>query len=169
MKEVKCVVKKNPMKLSEFKQKLAGLSQVPFHLPDGTSVPEHFHITEVGLIQKRFIDCGGTMRMENRINFQLWQAEDFDHRLQGQKLIDIIELSEKKLNLPDEEIEVEYQGATIGKYGLDWNGSGFELTSTQTACLAEDRCGIPSEKQKIKLVDLSPSSKTTCTPGGSCC
>ncbi len=157
------------MKLSEFKEKLEGLTLVPFHLPDGTSVPVHFHITEVGHVQKRFIDCGGTTRLEDCVSFQLWEAEDYDHRLQAKKLMDIIQLSERTLNLPDEEIEVEYQGATIGKYGLAWNGSGFELTSTQTACLAEDSCGIPSSKQKINLVELSPSTNITCTPGGSCC
>jgi hypothetical protein len=163
------LLKQYTMKLSEFKEKLTGMTTVSFQLPDGSSVPAHFHVTEVGHVQKRFIDCGGTTRLEDRVNFQLWEAEDYDHRLQSKKLIDIIQLSERTLNLPDEEIEVEYQGATIGKYGLAWNGSSFELTSTQTACLAEDSCGIPTSKQKIKLVELSPSSKTTCTPGGGCC
>ena len=81
----------------------------------------------------------------------------------------IIELSERTLNLPDEEIEVEYQGSTIGKYQLAWNGTSFELLSTTTACLAEDKCGIPPAKQKISLVELTPSAKSTCTPGGGCC
>jgi predicted transcriptional regulator len=44
-------------KLSE--KKLDTLENVTFQLPDGTTVPEHFHVTEVGLITKNFIDCGG--------------------------------------------------------------------------------------------------------------
>ena len=103
--------------------------------------------------------------MEDRICFQLWEAEDFDHRLQADKLMKIIELSERTLNLPDEEIEVEYQSTTIGKYQLAFNGNSFELLTTQTACLAEDKCGIPPSKLKLNLVELSPSTKTTCTPG----
>ncbi len=157
------------MKLSEFKSNLTGMTTVSFQLPDGSTVPAHFHITEVGHVQKRFIDCGGTTRLEDRICFQLWEAEDFDHRLQADKLMKIIELSERTLNLPDEEIEVEYQGSTIGKYQITWNGQSFELLSMTTACLAEDKCGIPPSKLKLNLVELSPSTKTTCTPGGGCC
>ncbi len=157
------------MKLSEFKSNLTGMTTVSFQLPDGSTVPAHFHITEVGHVQKRFIDCGGTTRLEDRICFQLWEAEDFDHRLQAEKLMKIIEMSERTLNLPDEEIEVEYQSATIGKYQLAFNGNSFELLTTQTACLAEDKCGIPPSKLKLNLVELSPSTKTTCTPGGGCC
>ena len=158
------------MKLSEFKANLTGMTTVSFQLPDGSTVPAHYHITEVGHVQKRFIDCGGTTRLEDRICFQLWEAEDFDHRLQAEKLMKIIELSERTLNLPDEEIEVEYQGTTtIGKYQLAWNGTSFELLSTTTACLAEDKCGIPPAKQRISLVELTPSTKSTCTPGRGCC
>jgi hypothetical protein len=57
-----------------------------FQLPDASRVPEHFHITEIGRIQRHFVDCGGTERMENRINFQLWVANDYDHRLSPEKL-----------------------------------------------------------------------------------
>ena len=31
-------------------------------LPNGSLVPAHFHITEVGRVHKDFIDCGGTIR-----------------------------------------------------------------------------------------------------------
>jgi hypothetical protein len=31
-------------------------------LPDQSFVPAHFHVTEVGRVQKDFIDCGGTPR-----------------------------------------------------------------------------------------------------------
>jgi hypothetical protein len=45
------------MKLSEIKTANT-LENVTFLLPNGTYVPEHFHVTEVGLITKNFIDCG---------------------------------------------------------------------------------------------------------------
>jgi hypothetical protein len=50
------------MKLSEIKAVLAGADNVSFKLEDGTSVPEHFHVTEIGAVSKHFIDCGGTIR-----------------------------------------------------------------------------------------------------------
>jgi hypothetical protein len=157
------------MKLSEIKKILTDIEAVNFQLPNGTFVPEHFHVTEVGLITKNFIDCGGTVRKETVVNFQLWDANDFEHRLKPQKLIHIIELSEKVLGIEDFEIEVEYQDTTIGKYDLDFNGQDFQLVNKKTACLAQDQCGIPTEKTKIKLNQLSSDSANSCAPGSGCC
>lgn len=154
------------MKLSEIKEILPSLNNVEFQLENGTFVPEHFHVTEIGVITKNFIDCGGTIRKEKVVNFQLWDANDFEHRLKPFKLSNIIKLSEEKLAIEDAEIEVEYQGETIGKYDLDFNGSSFVLKNKQTACLAGDACGIPESKENVKLSDLSSSC---CTPDSGCC
>lgn len=156
------------MKLSEIKRELSALENVVFILPNGNYVPEHFHVTEVGLVTKNFIDCGGKVRKETVVNFQLWDANDFDHRLKPNKLLTIIALSEKILGIEDHEIEVEYQAETIGKYDLDFNGQEFMLINKTTACLAEDQCGIPTSKTKVKLSEMK-NNTATCTPGGSCC
>lgn len=156
------------MILSAFKNKLAGMTEISFQLPNGTLVPAHFHVTEVGSVSKHFIDCGGTIREEKRVNFQLWEANDFDHRLHPEKLVSIIELSEDKLGLTDEEIEVEYQGDTIGKYGMEIDGNQFVLTSLTTDCLAKDKCGIPTEKLKVSLAGIG-NEKGSCSPGSGCC
>lgn len=155
------------MRLSEIKTILNKLETIAFQLPNGTLVPKHFHVTEVGEVTKNFIDCGGTLRNEKVVNFQLWNADDYDHRLHPEKLLNIIELSEKVLNIGDLEIEVEYQSDTIGKFGLDFNGTNFLLTSKQTDCLAKDNCGIPETKPKVKLADLS--EEPCCAPDGNCC
>ncbi len=154
------------MKLSKFKSILNGLDEITFLLPDSKKVPTHFHITEVGKIAKNFIDCGGTVRNEEVVNFQLWSSNDFDHRLQPEKLNQIINLAEGTLGIGDMEIEVEYQGDTIGKYGLDFDGKNFLLTGKKTACLAEDACGIPTTNNEVKELQASQSS---CTPGSGCC
>jgi len=156
------------MKLSQIKEKLTTLETIAFQLPNGELVPNHFHVTEVGKISKHFIDCGGTVRTEEVANFQLWDANDYDHRLHPEKLLHIIELSEKILGLGDLEIEVEYQGETIGKFGLDFEGSNFMLTTKQTTCLAQDNCGIPEEKPKVSLSHFIASS-SACTPDSGCC
>lgn len=155
------------MKLSEIKSILPTLENVEFILENGIKVPAHFHVTEVGMVNKHFIDCGGSIRTEQKVNFQLWNANDLDHRLKPTKLLDIIRLSEEKLGMIDGEIEVEYQGETIGKYGLSFNGETFILQSTTTACLAQDSCGISVEKLKVNLAEVN--SKPKCTPGGNCC
>ncbi|MDH0660705.1 DUF6428 family protein [Empedobacter sp. GD03865] len=154
------------MKLSEIKEILPTLQNVEFQLEDATFVPEHFHVTEVGEITKKFIDCGGVIRNEKVVNFQLWNADDYEHRLKPGKLLNIIRLSENKLGMEDAEIEVEYQSTTIGKYDLEFNGKHFILKNKKTACLAEDACGIPVEKPKVKLSEIQSSS---CTPNSGCC
>lgn len=156
------------MKLSQVKNILPTLQNVAFRLENGGQVPEHFHVTEVGMITKHFIDCGGVTRTEHKVGFQLWDANDYNHRLKPQKLLNIIQLSEEKLGLQDAEIEVEYQGETIGKYHLDFDGEQFILRSTTTACLALDNCGIPAAKPKIRLSQLV-ASNNNCSPDGNCC
>lgn len=155
------------MKLSEIKKHLTELQNVQFLLPNGTYVPECFHVTEVGLVTKKFIDCGGIVRQDSTINFQLWDANDFDHRLKPKKLLDIIALSEKMFALTNLDIEIEYQDSTIGKYDLDFNGTCFVLVNKQTACLAQDQCGIATPKQKMPLSKINV--KPTCAPNSGCC
>lgn len=157
------------MKLSQVKALLPTLENVSFKLENGTFVPEHFHVTEIGMVTKNFIDCGGTIRNVKSINFQLWNANNLDHRLKPTKLLNIIELSEKQLGIEDAEIEVEYQSDTIGKYALAFDGNNFILQSKTTACLANDKCGIPQEKQKIKLSELANTQSACCSPNGGCC
>lgn len=155
------------MKLSEIKQHLNHLDKIAFQLPNGGLVPNHFHVTEIGKVSKHFIDCGGTLRKEEVVNFQLWNANDFDHRLHPEKLLHIIELSQKTLGIGDLEIEVEYQGQTIEKFGLDFNGTNFLLTSKQTDCLAKDNCGIPGEEPAIAKAETASSN--CCSPESACC
>jgi hypothetical protein len=156
------------MNLSDVKTALKSLSEIAFQLPDGDLVPRHFHVTEVGKVSKHFIDCGGTVRQEEKISFQLWNAQDYDHRLHPEKLLHIIELSEKTLGLGNEEIEVEYQGPnTIAKFALDFDGKNFLLVSTHTTCLAKDACNIPSQKPKVNLADLIVGN--ACDPKSGCC
>ena len=87
------------MTLKEITSALSTLDKIAFQLPNGDLVPSHFHVTEVGKINKLFIDCGGTMRNEDVVNFQLWNADDYDHRLHPEKLVNIINLSVEKLNI----------------------------------------------------------------------
>ena len=155
------------MKLSELKTQLSNLESLNFKLEDGKSVEPHFHLTEIGLNTRHFIDCGGTERIEKKINFQFWVADDVDHRLSVEKLRKIISLGETKLGLGDLEIEVEYQGNTIQKFHLAFENGSFVLVSTKTDCLAKDACGVPEQKPRVKLSDLNQDN--CCAPSSGCC
>lgn len=155
------------MKLSELKSHLEKIDQVVFKLPDGSLIPSHFHITEIGVNRKKFIDCGGNIRNSEKINFQLWTADDFDHNLSSQKLLEIIDISEEIFFLQDLEIEVEYQQSTIGVFGLELRDNLFFLVNKNTDCLDKEKCGIEVTKSKVNLSEVSISS--TCNPGSGCC
>ena len=159
------------MTLVECKNMLKSLDELNFQLPNGTLVPAHFHITEVGVITRDFIDCGGKWRTEKKVNFQLWYSDDYNHRLSPNTLLGIILKSEALLDMSDDFfVEIEYQLETIGKYTLGFEQDRFMLLHTETACLAEDACGIPSVKESRNLRNLAtPVQSSGCTPGGSCC
>ena len=158
------------MKLSALKSFLKRRENFTITLPDGTLVPSHFHVTEVGEVTKNFIDCGGTRRMERVAILQLWSADDYGHRLAPGKLVSIIEIGERELGMGDLEIEVEYQGAaTIEKFGLEVSGDTLQLTTKLTDCLAKDKCGVPAPKKAISLSAFTAKSASSCTPGSGCC
>jgi hypothetical protein len=156
------------MKLSQFKSQLAQAENLSFVLQNGTQVPAHFHITEVGLTTKQFTDCGNTFRIQKTATFQLWTSVDFHHRLEPQKVLKIIESTESMFAGEDLYIEIEYQQETIGKFGLSFENNQFVLTNTKTDCLAKDNCGIP-QKVKVSLGQLQATAASCCEPNSNCC
>jgi len=143
------------MRLKEFKERLQSHinegGELLFILEDGTLIPPYFHITEMGIKIKHFVDCGGTIRTEQYINFQIWTADDFDHRLTSQKLLELIGKNEGLFGKTDLEIEMEYQTNTIGSYALGESNHPnvlFTLKSKKTNCLAPDKCGIEDKSKE---------------------
>lgn len=125
----------------------AGATGLAIELPSGSSLPAHFHITEVGKVTKDFIDCGGVHRLDQTCVLQTLVASDVDHRLTAAKLLKILEHS-GPLGLADElAVDVEIQGQTVELYRLQAAETRaatlvLKLQSKQTACLAPDLCGI---------------------------
>ncbi|MGL6076407.1 MAG: DUF6428 family protein [Fimbriiglobus sp.] len=139
------------MTLDQFLTVLHNNPDVGLHwmLPDGDFVPAHFHITEVGRVQKDFIDCGGTIRSTTTCALQVWVAEDVDHRLTTTKLAAITRMAETLLKSVDLPVEIEYDNGTISQFpvaGAEITPAGvlFHLGNKHTACLAPDRCGVPT-------------------------
>src|SRR3954451_9900168 len=79
----------------------ANPAQIHLMLPSGEFVPAHFHVTEVGRVQKDFIDCGGTTRSTTTCVLQVWVADDRDHRLDTTKLAKIVRLAAPLLKAGD--------------------------------------------------------------------
>lgn len=137
------------MKLIELIDVLCRNGDLPLnlYLPNGQIVPGHFHVTEVGVVTKKFVDCGGVWRESSYCNIQVWVANDTEHRLQASKLVKIIRFaaSQVPLELP---VVIEYQDQSLALYDLKATGRlaghwvNLMLEQKNTACLAPDKCGV---------------------------
>lgn len=137
------------MTLDAFLDVLSRNPGVALHLmlPDGSFVPSHFHVTEVGRVQKDFIDCGGTLRSSTSCVLQVWVADDTEHRLDSTKLAGILGLAAPVLRGTALPVEVEYEDGRVSQFPVAAaevtpGGILFHLGSKHTACLAPDRCGV---------------------------
>ena len=137
------------MTVKEFCAALANNPNAKMHwmLPDQSFVPAHYHITEVGRVQKDFIDCGGTVRSTTACVLQVWVANDVDHRLESSKLASIMDVAAPLLQSDELPVEVEYEEGVISQYpigGMEVTPSGllFYLGTKHTACLAPEKCKV---------------------------
>ena len=161
------------MKLSELKNALAQnpAAHLRFLLPNGELTPAHSHVTEVARVDKRFIDCGGTLRTDSLCRLQTWAADDVDHRLTAGKLLNIFNLAESVLLTDDLEVDVEHEAGYISQFPLEAIEMKsaeiiFRLGVRHTACLAMDKClppAAPSEFSPLKF-----NFKET-PPAAKCC
>ena len=142
------------MKLSELKSFLRSrpASAFPrFTLPDGDHIPAHFHITEVGHVAKRFVDCGGTLHdTTDTCLRQTYVADDVRHRLDAGTFAKILDLGNQLLPHDDLEVEVEYDCCVVAQYPIasaEVNGEYIELQlgEKHADCLAKEKCGIDGE------------------------
>ena len=137
------------MKLNELKTFLrAQPDALPrFILPNGEQIPPHFHLTEVGHVSKKFVDCGGTLRDREACVLQTYVANDFDHRLKAGRFADILDLGRAVLPNDDLDVEVEWDCCVVSQYPIasaepQADRIEFQLGSKETDCLAKDKCGI---------------------------
>ncbi len=147
------------MKLSELKNILLQhpAARLHFVLPDGASVPAHAHVTEVARIDKRFIDCGGTLRNESQCRLQTWFSHDTDHRLTAAKLGKILDIARPLLGAEDLDVDIEHEAGYISQFPLQSveispDEITLRLTVRHTACLAEDKC-LPAKRPETPAFD----------------
>lgn len=140
------------MKLHELKSLLRAhpAAHPRFVLPDGKSIPAHFHVTEVGYVAKKFVDCGGTFRDRDACVLQTYVAQDFDHRLEAGRLADILDLGKPILPGNGLDVEVEWDCCVVSQYPIDSaravaDGLEFQLAAKHTDCLAKEKCGCESD------------------------
>ena len=138
------------MQLREFKIQLGAhpAARIIFSLPDGGIVPRHFHVTEVGRVQKQFVDCGGKFRASESCVLQTWTGTNIDdgHRLTAGKLNHILGLAQPILPSDDLPVEIEYEDGVVSQFPIEAIAGGpteltIHLGLKHTDSLAREKCG----------------------------
>ena len=161
------------MKLSELKSALAknSTAELRFRLPNGEFAPAHSHVTEVARVDKRFIDCGGTLRTESFCRLQTWSAQDVEHRLTAGKLLKILSLAAGVLLTDDLEVDVEHEVSFVSQFPLESIGINRDeiilyLGMRHTACLAMEKCLPPAAASELSPLKFNftekPATKKCC-------
>lgn len=145
------------------------LSQTPSHtlafrLPNGREIPAAVHITEVAVVTKEHIDCGGDHHRSETCVLQTWLAgNDPDHRVDGAKLLKILGLAAPIIRERALPVEVEHEDGLVSQYPItgyrvETSRILFELGLKHTDCAAKDRCGLTP-------VTIKGPVDSACRPG----
>lgn len=148
-----------PMTVAEFRAALLAQPRLSlrFRLPTGGLTPIHVHLTEVARVEKRFIDCGGMVRMQASARLQLWTADDTDHRVDCAKAAQVLERGTALLGSTDLPLEVEHDFPLLTVFPVvgsivEDGARVFLLGTLKTDCLAPEIC-----------------TPKACQPGSGCC
>lgn len=153
------ILKPAPLSLAAFRRLLGERPQdgLRFRLPTGSLAPVHAHLTEVARVEKRFVDCGGTVRTHASARVQLWTADDTDHRVDCGKCLSILDRGASLIGSDALPFEVELDLPYLSLFeAVGTAREGDELvvllSPVKADCLAPDVC-VPS----------------ACRPGSGCC
>ena len=126
-------------------------------LPNGEAVAAHFHITEVGHMAKRFMDCGGTLRQTESCLLQTWVHSDAEHRLDTTKLAHILRMAGDVLPSLDLPVEIEHEAGVVSQYPVI-SASSDGQTFTLTTGVDEGASFVGTEKNDT--YNATPSTLT---------
>ena len=133
--------------VAALKSALAAAPSLPLTVfwPDGDPIEPHFHVTEVGRVQKDFVDCGGTVRRLVTCLLQTWVGDDPDHRITAGKLLKAFEHAAPVLGGEDLPVELEYEMCNVVQLVVasvkqEPDRLILQLGSKHTDCLAKELC-----------------------------
>jgi hypothetical protein len=150
----------------KFNELMSALQKFPtafprFVLPDGSYIPAHAHITEVGHVIKDFVDCGGLTGKNESVVLQTHVGWDTHHRLKSDRFAKILQLGNRVLPNEELKVEVEYDCCVVSQYPIARikpAGKHLDifLGKRRTQCLARERA-----KQK--------TTQACCAAAANCC
>ena len=142
------------MTVAALRAALAAAPELPLTVlwPDGDPIEAHFHVTEVGRVQKDFVDCGGTVRRAVSCLLQTWVGEDVAHRITAGKLLKAFDHAAPVLRGEDLPVELEYEACNVVQFSVtavvpEAERLVVQLAGKHTDCLAKELC-VPSSRAK---------------------
>lgn len=146
-------LKPAPLSVADFRTVLLQQPKLGlrFRLPMGGLTPLHAHLTEVARVERRFIDCGGTIRTALSARLQLWSADDTDHRVDCAKAAQVLERGAALLGATALPLEVEFDFPLLTVFPVlgsvvEDGARVFLLGTIKTDCLAHEIC-VPNPCQ----------------------
>ncbi len=156
---------KEVVKLSALRAVLDACPGLPLSViwTDGEPIEAHFHVTEVGRVQRDFVDCGGRLRRNVCCMLQTWVGDDTDHRITSGKLLKALDFAASVLGDDDLPVELEYEACNVVQVVLSSveptaDALLLRVSSKHTDCLAKDVC-LPAPS----------ASGSGCKTGQGCC
>lgn len=133
--------------VSALKTALAAAPALPLTVlwTDGEPIEAHFHVTEVGRVQRDFVDCGGTIRRVVTCLLQTWVGPDTDHRITAGKLLKAFAHAGPVLGAEDLSVEFEYEACNVVQVVLteirqEADRFVLQVGKKHTDCLAKELC-----------------------------
>lgn len=140
------------MTVSALRAVLSAAPSLPISVvwPDGEPIEAHFHVTEIGRVQRDFVDCGGTVRRVVTCLLQTWVGDDVDHRITGDQLLRAFAHAVPILGGEDLPVELEYEACNVVQLKIvsakvESDTLVIRLGKKHTDCLAKELC-MPSSR-----------------------
>ena len=144
-----------------------------FTLPNGQTIPEGYHLTELKAVNVNAMDCGGQADAWAETIIQLWSAPEGEpgRQMTGKKFLEITDqvLKVVAVNM-DANLKIEYGLGTepaahyrVGSLTLEAGILNANLEPLPVSCKARDRWITAQAPVGLEVIDQA------CKPGGSCC
>jgi Family of unknown function (DUF6428) len=148
-----------------------------FMLPNGQTVPEGYHLTELKSVNVQAMDCGGQADTWSETIIQLWSAPEGEpgRTMTGKKFLEITDQVMKvvPVNL-EATLKIEYglggepaAHYRVGSLVLEAGILNAHLEPLPVSCKARDRWDATQGSAPIDLNMIA--SGDACKPGGGCC
>jgi hypothetical protein len=161
-----------------FLQKLRANLEMPlmFTLPNGQTIPEGYHLTELKAVNVNAMDCGGQADAWAETIIQLWSAPEGEpgRQMTGKKFLEITDqvLKVVPVNM-DANLKIEYglggepaAHYRVGSLALEAGILNAHLEPLPVSCKARDRWNATQTPISFEMLG---DAEASCKPGGGCC